>query len=147
MSFRWDQGIVLGWAAAVCQHRKNYLGMMRCLHPAVCTAAQTIYGATMSDEPTFAEIVITPEMIEAAAEELWDWVLRCGYNDTFSVEVAREPAKDILNAALLAARRSKYPLRTFDGKPLPKPLNAVQRAALLDLAEKRFATAIVSEDG
>lgn len=47
-----------------------------------------------------ADIEVTFEMIEAGAEELWDWVLRSGYNDTFSIDVAREPAKAILEAAL-----------------------------------------------
>ena len=45
------------------------------------------------------ESEIAPEIIEAAAEELWDWVIRCGYNDTFSIGVARAPAKAILEAA------------------------------------------------
>lgn len=56
----------------------------------------------MADRPAtkLEDTEITPEMVEAAAEELWDWVIRCGYNDTFSVEVAREPAEAILRAAL-----------------------------------------------
>lgn len=47
-----------------------------------------------------SEIEITADMIEAGAEELWDWVLRCGYDDTFSMDVARGPAEVILKAAL-----------------------------------------------
>ncbi len=46
------------------------------------------------------EIEITPDMIKAGAEELWDWVLRSGYDDTYSVVVAMEPAEAILRAAL-----------------------------------------------
>ena len=54
----------------------------------------------MADRPAPEDIEITPEMIEAGAETLWDWVLRSGYNDTFSVDVARGPAETILVAAL-----------------------------------------------
>ena len=54
----------------------------------------------MTDRPVPKEheIEVTPEMIEAGAEELWDWIFRSGYDDTFSVEVAREPAAAILRA-------------------------------------------------
>ena len=58
-----------------------------------CPTLETVANVAVSD------IEVTPEMIEAAAEELWDWILRSGYNDTFSVEIAREPAAAILRAA------------------------------------------------
>ena len=111
------------------------------LHPAVCAAAQTIYGATMSDEPTFAEIVITPEMIEAGVLALLEYDPDFSNEEGVVVEMFRAMRKAI------PPQEPKYPLRTFDGKPLPKPLSEAQKAALLDLAEKRFARAIVSEDG
>lgn len=52
------------------------------------------------NHPHSCEPTITPEMIEAGALELWDWVLRNGYNDTFLPDMAEEPARLILNAAL-----------------------------------------------
>ena len=55
----------------------------------------------MADRPAprLEEVGIAPEMVEAAAEELWDWIIRSGYNETFSMDIARAPAKAILAAA------------------------------------------------
>ena len=53
-------------------------------------------------------IEITPRMIEAAAEELWDWVVfRKGYHDTMPMEWAREEAVAILKAAFKASDKGE----------------------------------------
>ena len=48
-----------------------------------------------------AEIEVTPEMIEAGAEELWDWILNMGYDETFDMVIARPQAELILRAAMV----------------------------------------------
>ena len=43
-------------------------------------------------------------MIEAGAEELWDWILNMGYDETFDMVIARPQAEVILRAAMVLGR-------------------------------------------
>lgn len=55
----------------------------------------------MADRPACEDIEITPEMIEAGAEVMWNWVVDRGYDDTATVDDMKEPTGLILKASVL----------------------------------------------
>ena len=57
----------------------------------------------MTDPKHDDEIEITSVMLDAAANELWQWVaFRTGYDSTMPLQTARKEAELILRAALAA---------------------------------------------
>lgn len=56
--------------------------------------------------PDKDEVEITPEMIEAGGDALWDWMLDNGFAESFTQTLARESVEEILRAALRQSSRA-----------------------------------------
>lgn len=79
-----------------------------------------------------------PTIVERVEDVISHWISRNWWDikdGTYLPEMAE------LTRDLQSALRTPWPPRTFNGNPLPAPVTEAQRAELLEIAERQFATA------